>query len=173
MSNIKNTKLNIVFYALGLLAVSAFGVMIIPVSALADYGQNYTFGTPNGYSNYNSYNLYNQNAYQTPVYTPAPAPAPAPTPTIYSDSANSNAAATTSAPKRIAKAKVSPVKIPVVNSNTYSGLTANAFYGSNSFFPSGLMGWTLLAIFILLLVILTRKVFGADKKYHSTPMKHA
>ena len=53
-----------------------------------------------------------------------------------------------------------------------SDLASNAIFGSNTFYPSGLIQWILFAILILLIVILVRKIYGADKKYHSTPMKH-
>ena len=69
---------------------------------------------------------------------------------------------------------------PTVNSNTNAGgssndnsnLEANALFGSNGFMPSGLMQWILFAILILLIVILVRKIYGADKRYHAAPMKH-
>jgi len=55
----------------------------------------------------------------------------------------------------------------------YSNLAANAIFGSNGFMPSGLIQWILLAIIILVIVILVRKISGAEEKYHSTPLKHA
>ena len=58
------------------------------------------------------------------------------------------------------------------NPNSGSALASNAIYGSNSFLPSGLIQWILFAIFILLLVILVRRIFGAKEKYQSTPLKH-
>lgn len=57
------------------------------------------------------------------------------------------------------------------NSN-YGSLASNAIFGSNSFMPSSLIQWIFFAIIVLLIVILVRKVYGADKKYHATPMKH-
>ncbi|MBY0376386.1 IPT/TIG domain-containing protein [Patescibacteria group bacterium] len=56
--------------------------------------------------------------------------------------------------------------------DNFSALTGNVLYGTNSFMPSGIIQWLLLAIFILLIVIIVRKIFFADK-YHATPMKHA
>lgn len=59
------------------------------------------------------------------------------------------------------------------NSNgNYSNLASNAVFGSNSIYPSGLIQWILFAIIILLIVILVRKIYGGDKKYLSTPLKH-
>ncbi|HEV7424520.1 MAG TPA: IPT/TIG domain-containing protein [Candidatus Paceibacterota bacterium] len=57
--------------------------------------------------------------------------------------------------------------------NGYSSLASNAIYGSNSFLPSGIMGWILFAILILIIVILARKIFSGERKYHSEPLKHA
>ena len=57
--------------------------------------------------------------------------------------------------------------------NSYSNLASNAIFGSNTFLPSGLVQWVLLAIIILIIVILARKIFGGEKSYHETPLKHA
>ena len=53
-----------------------------------------------------------------------------------------------------------------------SNLASNVIFGSNSMFPSGLIQWIFLAILVLLIIILVRKVYGANKRYHSTPLKH-
>ena len=55
----------------------------------------------------------------------------------------------------------------------YGNLAANAVFGTTSFMPSGLVQWVLFAILVLLAVIIIRRIFGADKKYHSAPLKHA
>jgi hypothetical protein len=57
------------------------------------------------------------------------------------------------------------------NSN-YSNLASNAIFGSNSVLPSGLIQWILLAILIMIIVILIRKIFGGAANYHSAPLKH-
>jgi len=54
-----------------------------------------------------------------------------------------------------------------------SNLVSGAVFGSNSFLPSGLIQWVLLAIIILLIVIFARRVFGAKETYDESPMKHA
>ena len=54
-----------------------------------------------------------------------------------------------------------------------SNLAGNAIFGSNGFMPSGLIQWILFAIVVLLIVILIRKVFGAEERYHATPLKHS
>ncbi|MDP2788927.1 MAG: IPT/TIG domain-containing protein [bacterium] len=55
---------------------------------------------------------------------------------------------------------------------SFGSLATSAIFGGDSFMPSGLVQWLLLAIFILLVVIIVRKIFGA-KQYHETPLKHA
>lgn len=54
----------------------------------------------------------------------------------------------------------------------YGSLTANAFLGSNSFMPTGLFQWILLAIIIAIIIFLWRYVH-AEEKYMSEPLKHA
>lgn len=57
------------------------------------------------------------------------------------------------------------------NFNT-SNLASAAILGApGTFLPSGLIQWVMLAIIILLLVIFIRKIFGASKRYHETPLK--
>lgn len=54
-----------------------------------------------------------------------------------------------------------------------SNLASNAIFGSSdNFGPSGLIQWIFFAILILIIVILVRKFFGADKEYFATPLKH-
>jgi hypothetical protein len=53
-----------------------------------------------------------------------------------------------------------------------SALASNALYGSNTFLPSGIIQWILFAIFVLLIVILVRRIFGARENYQATPLKH-
>ncbi len=60
-----------------------------------------------------------------------------------------------------------------VTTTDFKNLTASAIFGSNSFMPSGLVQWVILAIFILLIILFIRRAFGLDEKYHSTPLKHA
>lgn len=68
---------------------------------------------------------------------------------------------------------VSNVATSTNTDKTNNSLASNAIFGSDSFLPSGLMQWVILAIIILLIVIFARKVFGASKNYHETPLKHA
>lgn len=54
----------------------------------------------------------------------------------------------------------------------FNALTSNALYGGNTFLPSGIIQWILLAIIVLILVILARKFFGGEEAYHAAPLKH-
>lgn len=56
--------------------------------------------------------------------------------------------------------------------NNYSDLASNAIFGSNGIYPSGLIQWIFFAILVLLIVILVRRIYGANKKYQTSPMKH-
>ena len=58
---------------------------------------------------------------------------------------------------------------PADNANA---LASNTVFGSNSFLPSGLIQWILFAIFVLIIVILARRIFGAKEKYQTSPLKH-
>jgi hypothetical protein len=54
-----------------------------------------------------------------------------------------------------------------------NNLAANPLFGSRTFTPSGLIQWIFLAILVLIAVILVRRAYGADKRYHATPLKHS
>jgi len=54
----------------------------------------------------------------------------------------------------------------------YGNLTANALFGSNSFMPTGLAQWIILIAIIIAIIFLWRYVFG-EEKYMSEPLKHA
>ncbi|MCM2339253.1 MAG: hypothetical protein NDI62_02250 [Burkholderiales bacterium] len=56
--------------------------------------------------------------------------------------------------------------------NTFSGVTANALVGSNSFMPTGLLQWIILLIIIVAIMFLWRYVH-AEEKYLAEPLKHA
>lgn len=58
-------------------------------------------------------------------------------------------------------------------SQKYGSLAANAAYGSDTFAPSGLAQWIMLAILILIIIILARKIFGATERYENSPLKHS
>jgi len=108
--------------------------------------------------------------YQAPIYTPPPVVA---TPVVYSTATNPNPTTPTTV---VVHKKTTPVvattACSTTNPNSGNTLAANAVYGSNSFLPSGLIQWILFAIFVLLIVILGRIVFGSKKKYQEAPLKH-
>lgn len=52
-------------------------------------------------------------------------------------------------------------------------LASSVILGGNTFLPSGIVQWVVVAILILFIIIIARKVFGAREHYDSTPMKHA
>lgn len=58
------------------------------------------------------------------------------------------------------------------DNNSFSGLTANALEGSDSFLPTGLLQWIFLAVIVVAIIFLWRYVF-AEEKYLSEPLKHA
>ena len=166
----------------GILAILAFGVIIMPLKTNADRAGYVTpYGATrfnNNISGNNQYNTYQEPNNLTPIYYSLTS-----TPIVYSNSANPNAVKT--APKTVvAKTEtvipintspvIAPVPITVAKTTTSekSNLAANAVFGSNSFMPSGLVQWIFFAILILLIVILVRKIYGGSEKYHATPMKH-
>jgi hypothetical protein len=57
------------------------------------------------------------------------------------------------------------------NPDSGNALASNAVFGSDSFLPTGLIQWILFAIFILIIVIIARRIFGTREKYLSTPLK--
>ena len=59
------------------------------------------------------------------------------------------------------------------NTGNNSNLAANAVFGSNSFIPSRLIQWVIVAILILFIVVLVRRIYGGAEKYQSTPLKHS
>jgi hypothetical protein len=158
-----------IVFSLGILAILAFGVSIVPEKADAQFGPvspySYYSGDANPGSTQPPTTVYVPTYVPTYVPVPEPTPvyvAPAPTSTtVYSNSTNPNP------PKAVAKAKATPKP-----SETNSELTANAVFGSDTFLPSGLLQWILFAILVLLIIILVRKMYGADKRYHAVPLKH-
>jgi hypothetical protein len=171
-----------------ILTILAFVLFFAPFNKTMAQTVLYGYGTsgnaPSSNSNYsyspytNSY--YNNTPYQPPIYTPTPAATT--TPVVYSSGANPNANngasvmtvtyTPTPAVKTNTTASKTAASATTTNSNSANNLAANAVYGGNSFLPSGLIQWILFAIFILLLVILVRKIFGAEERYHASPLKH-
>jgi hypothetical protein len=177
MKKINKKSIN---YGLKILIILAFISIFAPFNRVfaqsGEGGSNYTFGTAySGYSNYNGNSYYNSTPYQPPIYTPASTTTT--TPIVYSNETNPNATSAATVPARtVARARTSNSTNSTVassnNSNSANGLAASVVYGSNSFLPSGLIQWILFGIFILLLIILVRRIFGGREKYLATPLKH-
>ena len=167
MNTINDTKIILkAVYILFGLAILSLGLAIAPTETNAQATGSNLYFPGSQYPQPTYYQPPAQIYYvQPPVYVPTPIPAPAPTPTLYSSSTNPNA------PKTIAKAKpTEPAKAD--ETEKYSDLAASAIFGENSFLPTGLIQWILLAILVLGGVILVRKVYGGSEKYYATPMKH-
>ena len=162
MENMNKTKrIHSIVYALGILAILAFGVSVMPSTSYAriygktcsdNVGCNYNFETAPAVSTTNS-----QSSAIPTVYSSSTATTP-----------RVAGAYTTTVKKPVAKAKPAPTKEDVSN------LAANAVFGSdNGFMPSGLIQWIFFAILILIVVILVRRVTGGEDRYHKEPLKHA
>ena len=54
-----------------------------------------------------------------------------------------------------------------------SSLASSVILGGNSFLPNGLVQWVLVAILIVGIIVLGRKVFRTQEHYDNTPLKHA
>jgi hypothetical protein len=87
---------------------------------------------------------------------------------------------TTSKPKPSSTAKPKPASTTpacateaTTDKGDNSNLTASALFSSDTFLPTSFLGWLLLLIFILLIVIVWRKLNRSTEKYKATPLKHA
>lgn len=164
MNKISNIKLNSVLGSFGILAIFAFGIISLPFQASADQAG---VVTPYGATKYGSVPVNNgYNTYTGPATTYV-----APANTTTSSTVNT----ATENTGEVKGASTTKTTTTTVNKNTEneSNLSANAVSARSGFLPSGILQWVFFAILILLIVILVRKILGADKKYHSTPLKHA
>ena len=185
MMNDKKIKQNIV-YSLGLLAVLA---LAIPAKANADQIRAYD-STRSQWLTADMGQNTNQNYYYGDMYNntaPTNSGASTTTPVIYSnENITPNQTAKTNVQAKAPAKNSSGATTPALanKSNTsqitdqpasgYAALTANAVFGSvGGLYPSGLVQWLIFAILIITMVILIRKIFGYDKDYDSTPMKHS
>jgi len=161
--------------SLGLLTILAFAVLFIPAKIEAmTGGVNYIYGSP---YNTNSVN-YNQNPYnynQFPVYQP-------PVQTYYppTNTQTNYTIPTVDSTRQVAQTTTSTTKNSTATTaetsqeeDKYKNLAANTIFGEIGFLPSGLFQWILFAILILLIVVLTRRVFSGSKRYHEIPLKKA
>lgn len=65
-----------------------------------------------------------------------------------------------------------PVTLATTNDSNNSNLSASAFLSGASFMPKTLLEWVFLWIFILLAIVLWRKLYVTDEK-RNAPLKHA
>ncbi|MEO5635292.1 MAG: hypothetical protein ABIS26_00735 [Candidatus Paceibacterota bacterium] len=162
MNNISNIKLNIWVSGLQLLAIFALGIILLPFQAYADQA-----GVVTPYGTTKFINVPVNDGYNT--YT-----GPAPTYTAPATTTSSTVNTTNDTTGEVQGASTTRTTTTVNKSTeNESNLSANAISARTGFLPSGLLQWIFFAILILLIVILVRKILGADKKYHSTPLKHA
>ncbi len=165
-----NQKLNIAFYGLQAFTILALGVMFVPTEASADRAG---YVTPYNSTKWATVRDNSAGVNTNTEYSDAP--------TIYSGNTNAYAPQATTTTTTVRKAAPATNKVattstadePVKTAEDVKELAANVIYGSNSFMPSGLVQWILLAILILLIVILVRRVFRGEQNYHDTPLKHA
>ena len=190
MSNINDIKtIYGAVYALGLLAILALGLLIVPIQTEA--AQNYVFDSsvninsnfPSEYNtanmNYvpNTYTYRSPTAQVTPIYYPVATVQPSyyTVPTIDSTKAVAKSTTTASTAKKSVATTSTTNKTVTATDNKYESLAAGAIFGTSnlSFLPSGLLQWILFAILILIIVILARRVFGGTKRFLQMPLKHA
>ena len=154
--------------ALVVLAILAFVLLFTPIKTEADF--NYSFNSSFGVNN-NS--VPNPTPFYQYIYPPSiPAPTQTSvfnTPTIDSTTPTQTVARTT--PTKTVTKTTTTVTETDKERGRYENLAANTIFGSIGFVPSGLFQWILFAILILLIVILTRRVFGGNKKFQETPLK--
>lgn len=161
-------NINLKLKNLAILSIFVIGTIIAPSTSYAriygrtcgEGGCNYNFETAPGLGSSSSTSsaTYVQRNAVTYVNSAIP--------TVSSSTAVARRTTTTAKKVTAKNTKTEPKE-------DLSTLPANVIYGSNTFVPSGLLQWILLAILILIIVILSRKVFNGEKKFHSSPMKHA
>ncbi len=162
MKNTNAIKNNIVFILI-ILAILALGVMIIPAktNAQAQYG---------GYiTTYNS-NLFPE---YSPTYTPTYTNTYSTNSAVRSNTVTNQNTSTANQTNNSANTSNTSAVSRTNTSSSNNSLTANAVFGSNSFIPSRLIQWVFVAILIVFIVILVRRIYGGSEKYHSTPLKHS
>ncbi len=172
----KNLNNNLIVSTLGILVAFGLAFVAFPASAHAEYA----------YYHFSNNDNQNMKLYPDPapdvIYKPAPTVIYQTPNTVYqpytnnganntntsSSSNNTNTQSTNTSNTTSTTSTTSKV-----TANDYKKVTANALFGSHSFMPSGLVQWVILAIFILLVIVLIRRAFGAEERYHSEPLKHA
>jgi len=67
----------------------------------------------------------------------------------------------------------SPGTIESVNEDEDQSLASSVILGGSTFLPTGIVQWILVAILIVLIIVIGRKVLGNREEYDNTPLKHA
>lgn len=134
---------------------------------LGSSGRYVTVWNPAPAGGYSNGALFSINGYVDPSQKSIPQT----TSTHTSSSSNVNTTSTRNTSSTNKNGSVLGAQNSNQQNDSFSSLGGNALYGTNSFMPSGIIQWLLIAIFILIVMIIIRKIFFADK-YNSTPMKH-
>ncbi len=189
MNKLSIQKLNILIkgaVAFLTLSILAFGFLIAPEVSLAretcsrigshslctggdenfddsDYDSQYSY--ENTDSRGNEPRIVNNYNYTTNYAQPKAQPASSSTKSANTNTQNTQANTSNSSNERTFE--------PVKTTEDASNLAANVIFGSGGFLPTGILDWILVAILILVIVILARKIFGGENRYHSEPLKHA
>lgn len=168
---VKINQNNIVL-ALLISVILGFGLFLAP--KIAGAGANYIYNSNTPVGNFYSYQyptpIGNSYWYQTPQNAYS-YPTPANTAYNYQNSYNPPAAYSYQTPySNNTNQDKDKDEAPGTDA---SSLAANAVYGNSGFLPSGILQWILTAMLLLVIVILARKVFGKDKQFLSTPLKHS
>ena len=160
MKNINHKSITL---GLKTLSILAFAFIFIPFHMAAAQYYNTGGSGAGGYGSGGGGNGYAITYQQAPVYVAPVNPAPV----VINQQPTRTAKIVTNS-----TISTQPTAASTTDTNTNSDLASNAIFGANGFLPSGLVQWILFAIFILLVVILARKVFGAQKRYEEAPLKH-
>lgn len=182
------SKLNYkrIVLGLGILGILALGLIMTPNSAAAyDEGVSRPYNQPNPGVLYNYQNpSINNNPggyYPAPQYQPQAAYynppvvyVTAPSTTTKTTTSKSTTSKTSSnSSSNNSNNSVNEQDADASYTDKYSTLGASAVFGAGTFAPSGLVQWIFLAILILIIIILARRIFGATDRYHATPLKHS
>jgi hypothetical protein len=162
----KNRILN--YAVLGIFALLILGlagaIFLTPIKAHAYERAGYYQPYSNQFANPYHDPLDNTLTGNPSSYSPAPAPTPASSGTVLGASTKKTSTKTTTT-------KTTTVT-PDYKAEV-SDLTANALFSDSGFLPHSILQWILVAILILIIILIGRKLFGLDEKYHSTHLKHS
>lgn len=162
MSKVKNNRiLNVLILGIFSLLIVGLGFIIIFTPSEASARERAGYYEPYSNEFVNPYHDPMDNSITgNPAYnTSSPAPA--------TNSGSVLGASTTRDTSTITESENKDYK------GEFADLTANALAGEGGFLPGGILQWILVAILVLIIIILVRKLFGQEDHYHSTPLKHS